>query len=269
MYIGHMVQGKYGSVSYKTKQSKPRPKEFWYRVENTHEPIIDIELWSQVQAKIKGRAKPFGNEKVGVFAKKVKCLYCGYALRTCKIRNERYARCETRFYSKEACEGSMISLKRLEKIVLSELQALNEKYLDKDFLEQALDFNNVIEEKIKKLDEDIVSFQREHETFSKATRDLYLDKAKRVISEDDFIALSKDIHHERNRVALCIYEAKEKIAELKAEMQRGTNSRQIIEQYTGTDTLTREIIEEMIVCIKVGRRYEKSIERPINIYWNF
>ena len=41
MYIGTMVQGKYGSVSYKTKQNRPRPKETWYRKENTHEAIID------------------------------------------------------------------------------------------------------------------------------------------------------------------------------------------------------------------------------------
>ena len=30
IYIGNMVQGKYGSVSYKTKQNKPRPKDQWY-----------------------------------------------------------------------------------------------------------------------------------------------------------------------------------------------------------------------------------------------
>ena len=46
MYIGTMVQGKYGSVSYKTKQNRPRPKETWYRKENTHEAIIDQELWN-------------------------------------------------------------------------------------------------------------------------------------------------------------------------------------------------------------------------------
>lgn len=40
MYIGNMVQGKYGSVSYKTKQNKPRPKDEWYRVEGTHEAIL-------------------------------------------------------------------------------------------------------------------------------------------------------------------------------------------------------------------------------------
>ena len=52
IYIGNMVQGKYGSVSYKTKQNKPRPKNEWYIVEGTHEPIIDRELWDRVQSLI-------------------------------------------------------------------------------------------------------------------------------------------------------------------------------------------------------------------------
>src|SRR5699024_2129349 len=59
VYIGNMIQGKTGSVSYKTKQCKPRPKSEWYTVENTHEPIIDRDLWNKVQALIAQRAKPF------------------------------------------------------------------------------------------------------------------------------------------------------------------------------------------------------------------
>ena len=57
IYIGNMVQGKYGSVSYKTKQNKPRPKEEWYRVEGTHEPIIDRELWDRVQSMVAEKSK--------------------------------------------------------------------------------------------------------------------------------------------------------------------------------------------------------------------
>lgn len=40
-YIGNLVQGRYGNVSYKTKQCKPRPKDQWIVVKNTHEPIIE------------------------------------------------------------------------------------------------------------------------------------------------------------------------------------------------------------------------------------
>ena len=70
IYIGNMVQGKYGSVSYKTKQNKPRPKSEWYIVEGTHEPIIDRELWDRVQALIEQRAKPFDIGTIGLFAEK-------------------------------------------------------------------------------------------------------------------------------------------------------------------------------------------------------
>ncbi|MBQ4066284.1 MAG: recombinase family protein [Clostridia bacterium] len=50
MYIGHMVQGKFASESYKTKRNRPLPKSCWYIVENTHEPLIDISLWNRVQS---------------------------------------------------------------------------------------------------------------------------------------------------------------------------------------------------------------------------
>ena len=74
IYIGNMVQGKYGSVSYKTKQNKPRPKEEWYRVEGTHEPIIDRELWDRVQSMVAEKAKPFTVGTIGLFARKARCM---------------------------------------------------------------------------------------------------------------------------------------------------------------------------------------------------
>ncbi|MBQ3527984.1 MAG: recombinase family protein [Clostridia bacterium] len=49
MYIGNMVQGKYRSVSYKTKINRPVPRDKWLIVENTHEPIIDKDTWNKVQ----------------------------------------------------------------------------------------------------------------------------------------------------------------------------------------------------------------------------
>nr|WP_277934476.1 recombinase family protein [Parablautia intestinalis] len=68
MYIGNMVQGRYGSTSYKTKQNKPRPKSEWYVVEGTHEPIIDRELWDTVQRLLSQRTKPFRTGTIGLFA---------------------------------------------------------------------------------------------------------------------------------------------------------------------------------------------------------
>lgn len=49
-YIGNMVQGKCGTLSYKSKKLVNKPKEDWIRVEGTHEPIISREIWDTVVA---------------------------------------------------------------------------------------------------------------------------------------------------------------------------------------------------------------------------
>ena len=100
VYIGNMVQGKYGSVSYKTKQNKPRPKSEWYIVEGTHEPIIDRELWDKVQVLIAQKAKPFTAGTIGLFAKKARCMNCGYVMRSNKQSDgRRYLGCSSRHLS--------------------------------------------------------------------------------------------------------------------------------------------------------------------------
>ena len=89
IYIGNMVQGKYRSVSYKTKQNNPRPKAEWYIVEGTHEPIIDRELWDRVQALVAQNVKPFAGGTVGLFAKKARRANCGYFMRSSKNHGSR------------------------------------------------------------------------------------------------------------------------------------------------------------------------------------
>ena len=109
MYIGNMVQGKYGSISYKSKKNKPKTKEKWVIVEGTHEPIIDIELWNNVQKKINANFKPYSKGQIGVFSKKCKCKYCDYTLKTSKSHDDRYLRCPTRQVDKNSCIGTCMA----------------------------------------------------------------------------------------------------------------------------------------------------------------
>ena len=132
IYIGNMVQGKYGSVSYKTKENKPLPKEKWIRVEKTHEPAVDPELWAKVQALRQQKVKPFSLGGIGLFAKKVKCMYCGYTMRSSKSHQRYYLKCTTKYMTTEACIGAFVSVEALEQKVLSELKERTEKHLDSE-----------------------------------------------------------------------------------------------------------------------------------------
>ncbi len=49
IYIGTTIQNKSSRISYKNRKIRPNPKEQWYIVENTHEPIISKEIFETVQ----------------------------------------------------------------------------------------------------------------------------------------------------------------------------------------------------------------------------
>lgn len=270
IYIGNMVQGKYGSISYKSKINKPRPKEKWYKVENTHEPIIDRDLWDRVQALIKEKSKPFSNGKIGIFARKVKCMYCGYTLHSTKHADGRhYLQCPTRHVSKEACEGSMISMNVLEKIVLKELHELSSKYIDETYISEHTEFNNRISEQIAMKQDLISEYQRKSLECSEGIKNLYLDKVKGLITEDVFIDLTKDLHADKDRADETILSISEQIEELKEKLNRAKSKAERIKEYTDVQKLTREIVDTMIDYIEVGKRIPGTRNRPVNIYWNF
>ena len=270
IYIGNMVQGKYGSISYKSKKNKPRPKENWFRVENTHEPIIDRDLWDRVQALIKEKSKPFSNGQIGIFARKVKCMYCGYTLHSTKHADgTRYLQCPTRHVSKEACEGSMISVSFLEKIVLKELQELSSKYIDETYIEEHTEFNNRISKQIAKKQNLISEYQRKSFECSEGIKNLYLDKVKGIITEDVFIDLTKDLHADKDRADETILSISKQIEELKEKLNSAKSKAERIKEYTDVQKLTREIVDTMIDYIKVGKRIPGTKDRLVNIYWNF
>lgn len=268
-YIGNLVQGKYESISYKTSQTRPRPKEQWFRAEGTHEPIIERALWDRVQKMIAARAKPFTSGTVGLFAKKARCASCGYVLRSSKSGGRHFLGCPNRHYAKGACEGAFISVNRLERMVIDELRRLNDEYLDMGELERTVPFCPDLTERKKALENEIATYQGKINQFSKGVRDLYLDKVKGLICEADFIELSKDFAAQKERLEGQVLECQKQIAEIDSQSAAGDNHRERIEQYVNTEHLTREMVEILVDSIIVGKRIPGTRNVPIEIHWAF
>ena len=56
-YIGNSVHNKQTNISYKNKKKIRKPKEEWFRIENTHEPIISKDVFYHVQEQIASRRR--------------------------------------------------------------------------------------------------------------------------------------------------------------------------------------------------------------------
>ncbi len=269
IYIGHMVQGKYTSVSFKTKENRPVAREKWIKVANTHEPIIDLELWNTVQDLISQKAKPFSTGTIGIFARKAKCQYCGYTMRSCKNHGNYYLQCSIKHTAQDACIGSFVSVSKLEKFVLSELHQLMDQYLDQSLLEASINFNSKIDEQIEKLSRQIKVYEQKLAEFSNTTRTLYVDRVKGIITEDEFVRFSKEFGEERAKSEKILKEIKDEIDFLTLKRCSPENNRELILSHTKLEKLSREVVEKLIDEIIVGKRDPVTRLVPLEISWKF
>ncbi|MCL2286846.1 MAG: recombinase family protein [Firmicutes bacterium] len=133
-YIGNLVYGKQGSLSYKNQKLVKKSQHEWIKAENTHEPIIPQELWDKAQAFTHNKHRPRrrSDGEISIFAGLLYCACCGYKLRSNTERRTRkdgseYKRisymCSTYANNgKKACTVHGIGEKPLIKLVTSHMK---------------------------------------------------------------------------------------------------------------------------------------------------
>ncbi|MGN0595979.1 MAG: recombinase family protein [Ruminiclostridium sp.] len=264
MYIGNMVQGKYGSISYKTKLNKPRPQSKWFRVENTHQAIIHKELWSKVSSMLSLRSKPSKSGKIGIFSGKAYCAYCGYHLCSTKSGGRRYLCCPNRYVSKNGCIGGFISETRLEQLVLDELLKINSLYLDKSLLEKRIGEQRV-EKSHSQLPAEKAACQKGIADFSKALASLYMDRARGIVDEESFSEVLTRLNTQKENMQRRL----EEIEKAEQNEEKPLNPQQLVEKYTQPNCFTHTMADIFIERIEVGRRIKGTRNVPVTIHWSF
>ncbi len=272
MYIGNMVQGKYANPTYKSQHSKPVPREKWIRVEGTHEPIIDMNLWNRVQQRRAEKAKPCYTGEIGLFAAKAKCMYCGYTLSSCVSRGFRYLKCPTRNLGNQFCKGAFIAQRFLEKAVIDELNHIISQYFDETSAESKLLIARNIDTRRQHLKKEIASMESKIESLKKAIQNLYVDKANGLISANEYIEFRKDFSAEIERYSKLQTDRTLDLEALEVEGKIIHSKEEILKKYKNVTQLDRDIMDALIDYIEIGR-CEKKVHRndlpPITIHWKF
>nr|WP_302596556.1 recombinase family protein [uncultured Cellulosilyticum sp.] len=76
-YLGHLVQGRQTTISVTSKARKELPAEQHIIVENTHEAIIDEELFNNVQHRLNKKRKVITGSNTHLFSNLLICDQCG------------------------------------------------------------------------------------------------------------------------------------------------------------------------------------------------
>lgn len=269
MYIGDMVQNCYGTVSYKIHKNVPKPKKDWIIVKNTHEPIIDLELWEKVQNLIKLKTKPFSRDgKIGIFSKKVKCMNCGHYMRSSKSHDKYYLKCQTRYVGGE-CIGAFVSVEKLKEIVISELRKLCKSYLDKDSAREYIKYKDERKEKISSLQKELKAFLVKEQEIKGMIKKLVTEQLRGLLDEEEYNDILGEFQNEKRQVQALIEETKKKIAKLEGSEMDNRQREEILESYANIETLEREHIDILIDYIEVGKKDPETKVLPVKIHWNF
>jgi hypothetical protein len=81
--------------------------------------------------------------------------------------------------------------------------------------------------------------------------------------------MSRDFTTERDRLERVVAECEKQLSEIEEKIAAGDNRRELIDQYTNLEHLTREIVEILIDYVSVGKRIPGTKDVPIEIHWNF
>lgn len=246
MYRGVLVQGRYGSQSYKTRKNISRPPSLWYKVPDTHVPLISQTLWDVVQERLHHTSHMTGKNPPSPFAGRVFCRTCGAPLCATTTRGKRYLQCSTRHAAKTACTGAFLSEEALKNAVLQQINTLIDAY------NVQIDLRSVEQTDQTNLDAQRARMQAQ---YRRSLRLLYLDRAAGRISESDAQTLTEQLERD--------------LARLRAPQTDSEQPAQTKHTCRPLRTLTSYTVQLLVQRIEVGRRAPGSRTVPVCIYWRF
>ncbi|MCX7748827.1 MAG: recombinase family protein [Clostridia bacterium] len=272
MYIGNMVQSIRKKVSYKSKRMIVLPKNEWIVVKNTHEPIIEKQVFIQVQNRMNSNMRSTGEGQAHLFATKIKCMDCKSTMHKVKSSNGMvYLRCKlyTVDPKKNLCTSHSIRMDKLIEIVSGKVKYYIESYTKEENLISKLRFEEGLKDKVSQMKLEIEKIKVDIEDKSQIIKGLYIDKVKGVLEEGQFIELNRSFSTDKENLLNRKSKIEEEIKRLEVQSDSFENLINIVNKYRDFKELTRMMINELIGSIEVGERDKETGEQKIKIHWLF
>lgn len=278
-YMGHTVNFKTHTKSYKDKRKIQNSPNDWAVFKNTHEAIVDEETFQLVQKMRQKRRRNTKANRVGLFSGLVYCADCGHRHYFCtgksvSLNQERYV-CSG-FQSRHVtCDNAHY----IREIKLTEfvLKDINEKISFVKHYEQQ--FSALLAKKAmtdqkrghqqaeRRLNEAV----RRNDELNVIIKRIYEDNIIGKLTDERFSILLKDYELEQNFLKQEITELQSALSRQKEETKNTQKFLTIVRKYTSLQQLTPSIVNELIDHVEIHRPDKSSSKRvqQIDIYYNF
>lgn len=275
VYLGELVQFKRRKINYKSKRRITVPEEERYICKGTHEAIIDEESFNAVQNILKKNKSFKGTKHDYLFKGLLFCSECGarlnvtysnYALK--KYGEYRYTTIcysYSRLYS-DICTRHSNSILELEEVLIKHIKEVCKRYINENLQDELIS----MAKKQKQLELKQISNEKRLETLEQKISDiglyiknLYMDKVKGVVSENDYISLVADFTKDRDNLIKEKEELIKIINNQKSQIDETAKIEKLAKEFLSLEKPTKQLLNELIEKITISENKE------INIYFKF
>jgi len=267
VYIGNLVQGKVGTVSYKDNRLVNKPKDEWIRAEATHEALIEQELWETVQSLAGKRYKPrhAKDGKTSLFVGILLCADCNFKMKANVERGKRKDGSEYKYVNyicgnyarsgKAACTCHGIYENALCELVVDHIRT-HARLVERNE-------DNIIEAVLSAQTNETMSYRAAYQSELEAHKkqiakldllieNLYTDKVTGEIPTDMFKRLVEK--HEQDRVdrLQAVETLEQRIKNMKQNTDNAGAWAKLMKRYTDLESLDAETLLLLIDKIVVG-----------------
>lgn len=277
-YLGHTVNFKTYSKSYKFKKRHATPENQQVVFENTHEAIITQEIWDTVQRIRQHRRRNQKQDEPGLFSGMLYCADCGslmYLARGVSISREQERYCCGNYRKRtDSCSMHYIRAMVLEELILDNL-----KQTVKFATEHENEFAQCImkrtltkqQEGVKTLQKMLAAKEHRIKELDGIIKKLYEDNFSGKLSEERYMIFSREYEDEQHTLKAEVEELKSQIEEQTSKAVNINSFLTVAKKYTSFETLTPGMLHELVEKIVVHEGDKSSGHRiqKIDIYYSF
>lgn len=258
-YLGKAIYGKNPCVEVAGRQERA-PKSQWIVVENRHEPIVTEKEFESAQLNLRRwQSKNSFRAVTHLFTDKVFCGHCGHKLVRVVSPTPRFL-CHTRQVVEQAkCSRKRMKEDALAAIVLQAIHSLIAVLLEeKDFHKKCKMKDNQ-----PNLQKQIAACQSACKGFAEQKAELYDSFLEEKISKEQYVKMRERLTNQELDMHKQTTLFKKELGDLECKLALSKQKRTEGIDYLKADTLTREMVLQLVEKIHVYN------DLSIHIDWTF
>lgn len=277
-YLGHLAQRKgsqclYAGISYHRTEEQD-----WIVVENTHEPIIEQELFDRVQTinnaaaeKAKANSGKYDHlpKAVNIYGKKFTCADCGSVIKLVRSFSTKKDKVYFTFkcptyaeHGTRACNAKKMRKADLDEAVLSAMKAQLDLFVDmQDSLHRLLAMKKAMANQTQQKDE-IKSLKKKLDHKKGLFSGLYRDLREGLITDEDYAQAREIILADIDRMEKQLSELEGTTTRFEEQLRGEKKWAELVRKYHNATEVTAEMVDVMIASMKMNE--DSSLEITFN-----